>query len=451
MSKNWKEDVVINVEETGAITRKVTLTFAEEVVTAMINNAARIVGKDAVVPGFRQGKAPAGMIKTRYAEYVQKESFRLFYEYVENMLQTSDKLKDLRMVYVGAPNNMPEKFVEGNAFNVDFEIEITPEIELPDYSSYGMGAITEAAVDQDALDKMILVQKERFGTFEDLKEGVAAVANDLLNVSYTSDLEVAEDADEVTKRLANNANTWIGLSEPEQMPGAIAALTGATVGSEVSFSATYPEDWREQYLQGKTVNYSVKVLGGQHRGEPISDDELAKKLEFADKDAMVEAFRKRLQSEAEGNVMSNIVDAIQDELLQNTPEFPLPESLMKKAKENEFTLLLQGKTEDEKKTMMDEREKYDEEVTSKASASVRKQLIVSKIADKEGVTISGDDIYEELSHISQYTGIEINKLVQVLRQSDRMSDLSMEILIGKTLYHLAKKLMDANKPAEEAK
>ncbi len=439
MSNNWQAQLNIDIAENGSCGRKITFSLPAAAVDELINSTTREVARNVQLPGFRTGKAPVSMVKSRFTKTIMEEADRkLMVAAYSKMAEEAEKLD-----IVSYSRMQPSGALEaGKDFSMSADVEIAPSIELPDFSSYGKDVENKENLEEH--EARILDQaKEYFSSFEPITDAVKE--GDMLNVSYETDLELAEDATDLQKRAAKNENAWFLLREPEQVPGMIAALTGAVIGGEYNFSAEYPADWREEFLQGKKVAYKVKVISGQRR-IPVSDDAaLAEKLGAKSVEEMKEEFHKRAIAECEMAYRRQVMDAIQTCLLAETPAFELPAHALETAVENEFNVIANKKVtnDEEARKFQEEKEQYREEVTANATETVRKQFILRKIAKQEKVTVSEEEISAEIQRISSYTGIEAGKLVNLLQQSGRIGELEIELLVDKTLGVLADKVIKA--------
>ena len=185
---------------------------------------------------------------------------------------TSDKSADIvafgRMDAKEAP-------AADREYAVTLDVEVAPEFKMPEYKGLEIKVEDGETLEQHIENRMKYL-KDLYADYVTIEE--PAQKGDMLKVSYESDFVPAEDAPASLRRAVKSEESWIWLSEPEQIPGVLAALTGAKKDGEYTFKAEFPADWREKDLQGKSVEYKVKVFEAQRR-VPVADDaKLAEKL-----------------------------------------------------------------------------------------------------------------------------------------------------------------------------
>lgn len=435
MTTNWKEQFKLDVANLDECGRKITFTLPGDSVGALLSAATRAVSRQVQVPGFRPGKAPASLVLARYKNYILDEAERQ----VEMLAfeRLSDKTDEMDLISCGRiqPEGKPEA---GKDYVMTAEAEVAPEIQLPDYNAIPV----DVAIDETAearAEKLLEQAKSYYSEFVDLKE--PAKAGDMLRVSYESDLEVPEGATEAVKHAAKSENSWLYLVQPEQIPGATEALLGAEVDKEYSFTAEYPQDWREEALRGKKAQYKVKVLGGQRRQAVEDLDKLAEKLGAKSVDEMKETFAKRAEADLEQMRRQKAMDQIMQALQKDTPAFVLPKKAFDAAVQRELQNIANEtvRSEEDAEKFKAEKDAHMDAAKKNAEEALRKQFIVRKIAKLEKISLTEQEISDHLRQMSAYTGIEPEKLVQLLQKSGRINELETELLIGKTLDALAER------------
>ena len=265
-----------------------------------------------------------------------------------------------------------------------------------------------------------------------------AVADDMLKVSYTSDFELPADAPAALSRAVASDDNYLWLNEPEQIPGATAALTGAEVGKEYTFDAAYPADWREAALAGKTVKYTVKVHGIQRRA-PLADAELCAKMQAENIDALKENIRTNSLREAEMKRHSEIVDKVYNELDSKVSEFELPADLLASETEKELREIAarQVKTDDDAEKFKTELENHKTQAEAMARLNLRKELILRKVANMENITVEDSELDAQIAVMSRYYGYKEDEFRKLLSRNGSIENLRNNILMNKTLDKIA--------------
>ena len=435
---SWKEQLTLNITDTDVCGRDAKFVLSAEGSTDLFLNAARNVARKAQIPGFRVGKAPLSMVKARYKGYVDEEAGRLLQIAAFDLLSKKAEEIDIISYSKLQPEGTLE---EGKEFTLKCDFEIAPEFELPDYKELGEVAAAEdaAKIEVDLIERA----KAQYSSFVPITD--AAKEGDMLHVSYESDFALPEDASDSLKRAVKNDSAWIYLIGQEMIPGVNAALTGAKIGDECTFTADFPADWREEGLQGKKVTYKMKVHDGQRR-EPIEDmAKLAEKMEFKSAEELGKFYHDLAVRQAEIMSRSKTMESIQAAILEKAPQFDLPKKSLETATDNEFKMLeyAVGQDKEALEKFNAEKDQHMEEAKTKATEQLRKNFIMRKIAKLEDVKLSEQEVAQAIQNMAQQTRMEPARLAEILQRTGRLNELEIELLVEKTLGVLAERRIKA--------
>jgi trigger factor len=274
-----------------------------------------------------------------------------------------------------------------------------------------------------------------YGNYVDATD--AAKAEDMLKVDYKSDFEVPEDANAAVKRQLNAENAFVWLSEPETIPGCIAALTGAEKGKEYEFASVYPADYREAALAGKTVNYKVTVKDVQRRSK-LEDAALLEKLQLASMDELRDRLRKAMEGDNEDARRSKAAEAVYSRLDEMAGEFELPPALLAEETNKELQKLAreQVKSEEDANKFKEELDAKRAEAETAAKAALRRTLILRQVAKLEEVTVEDAELEAQLSMMSYQYGYKAKELKDMMEKNGAMEDFRMDMVNAKALDKL---------------
>ena len=428
MANKLADSIQMEVRNPKACRMEFDFTVPADVVKSETQKTLRDFAGAVSIPGFRAGKAPASMIRAKYENEVKEElNRRIMYAAYE--LASKDNADLLTCDISGNPEL---KFDE--EFKFTFAADIAPEFEAGDYKAIKVEVPLDAVTDEQ-VDERISFFRKMYGNYIDATD--SAKAEDMLKVDYKSDFAVPEDANASVKRQLNAENAFVWLSEPETIPGCIAALTGAEVGKEYTFDAAYAEDYREEALKGKTVKYTVKVQGIQRRAE-LSDAELAEKANVKDIDAFKDVLRKSMEMENEGKQRQAAVTAVYDKLNAAIAEFELPPTVLQAEIQRELSNLAQNvRSEEDAEKFKAEIETHKAEAEKSAKESLRKTFILRKIAKAEDIRLEEAEVNAQLQEISRQYGYPAKEFRAMLEKNGRMDQFQLELLNAKVLDKLA--------------
>lgn len=429
MAKDLMDAMTIDAKEAVNCRKQIEVTIPADVVSAEGEKAAKAFASYVNIPGFRKGKAPIGMLKSRYADDIKQELERRLVSAAYQKVANTDE----DVLSCGIDGNPVVEF--DKEFKFTFNVDLAPEIELGEYKGLEVEVETKEVSDDDVAERLNMY-RTMYANYADVTD--EAKAEDMLKVSYTSDFAVSETASAYLKRQVEAADNFLWLKEPEMIPGSMAALTGAKAGDVKEFAAAYPADYREAELAGKTVNYKVTVNAVQRRQE-LSDDELCKKLNAPS----VEEFKTTLKASMERELAdannAKLLDAVGDKLDAVVKDFDLPAAFLEGETNRELNKLAaaQVKSEadaEEFKKNLDDHKKTAEE---NAKKSLRRSLILRKIARIEKIAVTSEEMDQQIAVMSSYYGYKPKELRATLEKNGNIDELHFNMLSAKVLQFVA--------------
>ncbi|MBO5725309.1 MAG: trigger factor, partial [Lentisphaeria bacterium] len=342
---------------------------------------------------------------------------------------------DLDIVSFGAMK-ADEKPEMGKEYSFTFDVETAPVFDMPEYKGLKVEVKEEQSAEQHYEAQLNYI-KNLYAEFLSVED--PAVAGDMLKVSYDSDFELAEDASASLKRAVKAEESWFYLTEPEQIPGMLKAMTGAKKGDEVKFEAAFPADWREAALAGKTVNYTVKVNEIQRRVPVESEEKLAEKLGMESVEKMHEFLKEKSKNEMEEARKAQVKAKIADQIVESVKDFEMPKGILSMASQREFSRIadqLVRKEEDVEKFKAD-REKHLADAKENATKRLKKFFILRKIASAENITVTDEEVNMQIRQMCAYLGYKEKDVRQMLENNGGYSEIESDILMDKVITFAA--------------
>jgi trigger factor len=442
---------VIDVSPTQ---KEIKIEIDGETVREVYNKIAKKYAQAVTVPGFRKGFAPVDIVKMRYKDEIKNETLReLLPERVSEAIQENN-LNPLGEPQLHLENAENIKLNGSEPVSLHVHVEVMPEIPTPDYEN--LEAVRRVRpIDEAELERIIDQRRQQAASLipvEDRKsqEGDTVIAdlegtfvNDADNPEpiKVEDLEIKLGDDGIEKTFSEN-------------------LTGVEEDEEKEFTVEYPADFGSPGLAGKTVNYKAKIKSVGTTELPEADDEWASSLEEGF-ETMAD-LRRKLRDDLEMVSKSEADNRLRDELITKLIEgndFEVPNTLIDiQARNllNNFAQDLQQRGMDLNK--LDEsfvRMAY-ENMRGQAEKDVRGAMLLEKIAELEGVNVTGDEISEEIDRIAQYYGVSPEQVRASLSQqggenniADRLrSRKAVEALVGKAKVSEGEWIDESQAPAE---
>ena len=262
--------------------RELELEIPAEEVTKASDKIVRDIAKVARVPGFRPGKAPATLIRRRFADDIRSELLQqLVPERIDQAL-TKDKL-----VPVTQPQVDKVEYTDGNPLKFRAIFEVLPEFELKPYTDLEIEVNAPEVTDAD-VEKTLTEMRERAATFKPIEDRAIA------NGDYAQLKLVGTPKEGGEPLRAENVMCHIGAEETLETFNE--NLRGAKTGDQRTFDISYPADYRDPNLAGKSYTYVADVTAIKEKQLPDLNDEFAKDVsESKTLDELRVEIRKRLE------------------------------------------------------------------------------------------------------------------------------------------------------------
>jgi trigger factor len=265
------------------------------------------------LPGFRQGKAPIGMVRKRFAKEIEDDVRERM---ISRLWREATREKGL--MPLGDPVLEELKHEEGSPFSFKTTFEVLPQFTVKDYK--GVEARQPSSVLED---------REIAEALESIRQGHARYVADEARLAEPGDVIVADLTEQPEGEEAKTRERMVLEVGAPENPGTFnAKIAGAATGAVLDFDVAYPEDHPAPGLAGKKVHYGMKVHEVKRKEIPPLDDDLAKDLgAFENLDALKERVRSDLQERKEAASRAGVRQAVLDKILLANP-VPLPEVLV---------------------------------------------------------------------------------------------------------------------------
>jgi trigger factor len=389
------------------------------------------------LPGFRPGKAPLSIVKTRFAGDIRQEVIE---KLVPRFFHAAVEKDNLRVV--GRPDISDVHLHAGEPLRFKAEFEVAPDFELGEFRgitiTYSEPEVTEADV-TERLDQ-IRNQKAEFVNEEPrpLADGDHAV----ISLESLEGVEEKVSQDELVLKIGDAAT----------MPVFTENLRGASPDEQREFEVVYPEDYERKNLAGRTVRFRATVKAVRRKELPELNDEFAKDLgDFQTLEELKETIRKNIQREREHHAQEDAKRQLLDKLV-DTHDFPVPEAYIDRQiqvnVENQLrALAAQGM--DTKDLKLDWH-KVKESQKKKAARDVKASLLLDKIAEREAIGATQEEVDREVQRIARQAREAVAVTRAKLQKEGAIAKIAGNIRTEKTLTMLFEQARKEAGPASEA-
>lgn len=427
-------DIPVNVvrEEPAPCRIKLDVEISAETITDLHAQVERDYCRHARIPGFRPGKAPRALLERHYgARILEDLKDRLIREGTRAAL-ADQKVSPLTVPQV--ENEQALRVKEGEDFVFAIDFEVAPEFDLPDYRNLDLPS-DHVDIAEDKVDDFIGRLLSRRTSYEKVER--PAQAGDLLKATYQATLPEGFEVPASARYLVEGKETWVGLREPEILPGITEALTGIEAGGAKDVEVAFPGDFYETAFAGRTLPYHVEVIEVQTAVVPELTDDVAKSLGAESAEDVRERVRISLHDEERRNAHNARREAVVDQLLENV-DFPVPPSLLARESYDQMVVLYQqaargGATEAQLKEQM---EAMRQQAGETAQRSLKRKFLLEKIAEAEHLVLDPREVDTTIRIMAHYQKISEKKCLQRLRESGRLMDVIDDIRANRALQHI---------------
>ena len=392
-----------------------------EEIERSVEQAAKELGKDLRMPGFRRGKVPTPVVIKRFGrEAVLDQAVRggLGRWYVQ-------ALDDAKIHPVGDPDiDLSELPGPGEPLTFQFEIGVRPTATLGDYKGLEVGR-REPEPDPADIDAELEQLRERSARLETVEEPAARGDFVVMDYAGSIDGEPFEGGE--------GRDQMVELGTGRLIPGFEEQLEGAAAGQERTVTLSFPDDYGAEHLQGKPAEFAVTVKEVKRKRLPELDDEFA--LEAGGFDSIDELredisakLREAEERKAEAEYREAVLDAVAAKAQITVPDTliraratelfeRMMHSLSHQGISKEMYLNISGKQEDE----------IVQEALPDAESALRREAVLAAVIDAEGIEPAEGDILDALQSTAARENTTPEKLRDRLEKNGRLDDLREDL------------------------
>lgn len=395
-----------DVENLNPTRVKLTVEVPFEELKPNVDAAYKTIGAQLTVPGFRKGKVPARVIDQRVGRgAVLQEAINDALPGLFSKAADEAKIRPLGRPEVDI-TDVPDP-AQGGDLKFTVEVDVRPEITLPDYSTLAVQIDDHEVTDAD-VDERLDALRERFGTLV----GVDRPAADGDFVSLDLVARIGEEEIDSAKGISYQVgagNMIDGLDE---------ALTGLSAGEETTFEA--PLAGGEH--AGETAQITVTAVSVKERELPEADDEFAELAsEFETLDELKADLRTQVEQQKKFQAGLGARDKVLDALLESV-EVPVPDALV----EAEVHSHLEGENRLED-------DEHRAEVTEEVRKALRTQFVLDTIVDAEEVSVTQGELIEYLVAQAPRYGMDANAFAKAVDEAGQVPTMVAEVARRKGL------------------
>ena len=398
----------------------VNVPFAE--LDQGIDQAYAAIAQQVSIPGFRKGKAPRQLIDARFGRGPILE--QVVNDMRPSRYEQAVQSEDLKVI--GQPDVDISKIEDKDFVEFTAEVDVRPEFEVPNFSEISVTVPAIKAGEED-VDKALEDLAERFGELKDTKRKMKTGDYAIIDITAEVDGEKIEEAS--TEGLSYS------IGDDNLIKGLDTALRGMKTGEDNEFTSTIQSGEHKD----EEATFKVHVQQTKERKLPDMDDEFA---QMASEYDTIEELREATKTEVEESKKAEQAGQIRDEVLKAAladVDFELPQSVVDEQAHAQLHQILGQLAHDEKalaqllEAQGTSREEFDQQTREQAEESVRTQIFLDAVAEKEEPEVSQQELSDHILFTAQSYGMDPNQFIQQLQSNGQIANLFSDVRRGKAL------------------
>ncbi len=398
------------------------------------------IAKNIKIDGFRKGKVPTQVIKTRYKEQIDQDAQQ---EAIQELLTAA--LKELEI----QPNSLigNPMISQFNKLNDKIELEIklgiTPTLNLDNVEDY-TPEVKLKTISKNLIDERLEEIAKNRAPLNEITQERTLQKDDTAQI----DFEGFVDGKAFEGGKGENFNLAIGSNQ--FIPGFEDALIGMKKGEKRTIKVTFPEQYQAKHLAGKEASFDVTLHKILQKELPKIDDEFAKSIagEESNLQSLKDMIKEQLEMEQKTEIYNKELKEKLVEILLKNILFDLPDLIVEQEMDILFrNALSQLKPEefDKIKNNQDEAKKQRETHKDEARKSVQITFIMDALAKKYNIAINDNEVLQTIYYEAMMMGQDPKATLEHYQKNNLVPAIKMTMLEDRVLHYLLDKKFEESK------
>ena len=422
---------VKKIDEANAV---ITATIDAQTLADSLDAIAKQAAKTMDVQGFRKGKVPVSIIKSRYADKMtqdaENEALRAVF---------TDGLEELKIDnadLIGEPAVAKFDKKEDGSIEVELKLACKPTVDLGDYKAL-LPEVKAKKVTAKEVDARINEMAASNSPLEKIKRKRAAKAGDHAVI----DFEGFKDGVAFDGGAAKNHILEIGSNS--FIPGFEDQIIGMKYDETKDITVTFPAEYQAKDLAGAEVVFKVTLHEIQAKTEPIIDDAFAQKALPQEKDVTVDILKEKIKEQIKNEKMGKYYN---DELkpayiaaLVDAISFAVPQSILDQEINQILNNDIRAMSEDEIKVLQEDSEKIEKmrnEAEPTAKDSVKATFIIDALAKAQAVEVTDQEVTQTIYYEAMMSGQDGQAVIKQYEEQGYLPAIKMSMLEQKVINKL---------------
>ena len=387
------------------------VTIPPDNVRAAEERATKVYQQRARLPGFRQGKVPAAVVRKKFAEDIRQETLR---ELVQESWLVAQKQEELKPIADPHIHNL--KWEEGAPVTFEFHVELKPDLKLQRLGGFRLTR-TVPAVTEAQIDTQLNAMREQRAPWTPVA-GEKPKPKDLVDVIIAT-RENNEEKDPQPYQLV--------LGEGRAIPDVEERIMTLTPGESVDATVRFPDDFAEEAKRGQTRDIRVTLREVKRQELAALDDAFAREMgDFESLEALRAAVAKDLAKEAEREADAKVRAELVEQIVQaNNVVAPRP------LVERVLGMYAQAYEVPEERW-----EQFAQEFRTAAESQVRRDLVLDYVVESQQLRATEAELDQRIQELADRRGMPAAQLYASLEKAKRLRDVARSITEEKVFAYL---------------
>jgi len=421
----------VTIEEAGPCKKKVIIEIPEKKVKKATDEQYETLRKEALVPGFRKGRAPRRLLEKRFGkETTEQVKLKLLADASEAAV------KDSSLQTIGEPDIDFEKIEMPAAgpLKFDFQVEVRPEFELPELEGIPVSR-TALEVTDEQIDREIEQMRRWSGVWTPRPEDGAAELDDQIIAEVVLKVEAVEEEQKLDNaEIYVRQNGFVGVIPVEKLDK---LLVGAKAGDTRQTSVDVPKTFFREEYRGKKVDIQIAVKDIKWLKPAELDENLLKRYGAENEQELRDKIHDTLHSRLETQGRTEMREQIYKYLLDNT-DFDLPLDVVAEQAssvlQRQYTnLLLRGLSREQITEQIEQLQAGSEQ---QAKQQLKTFFIMDKVADKLDIKVSEEEINGHIAQLAVQRGQRPERMREEMERNGSLAQFSLEVRQDKCIAKL---------------
>ena len=348
------------------------------------------------LPGFRKGRVPRQLLESNYGSGI------FFEDAINEVLpeKYDEIVKEENLKIAGRPSiDLKDEFVKGEGVTLVVTVDVMPEFDIDGYKGLEIEVEKPEVSDAD-LDMAIDTIREQHGRMS-IIEDRPVEEEDVVVIDFTGFV----DGEEFEGGSGSDFELTIGSGQ--FIPGFEDQLIGAESGEDVEVTVTFPEEYPAEDLAGKEAKFDVAVKEIREINLPELDDDFVMDIsEFETVDEFKADLQEDIEKEVENKQKEEIKNKVIDQVVGlvdiEVPEDVIEHNIDQEINSLSYNLQSQGLPLDQYLAMVGTNlEQVREDFREIAEDKAKLSLILEKIAEKEDIEVTEEDMRKQLAIMAE--------------------------------------------------